>query len=164
MMIYIFAALFVAALLYWRFWSEPRAPQPPTAVPREPLTPPVPVIAADDPKLLVATMARIFQAQGWYGANDDRPALVAALARDHAEALLDQSRDVPGEDNDPVATMSRLTRHLNRADPSAFTRLGPIFDDLGRTGGGVSPRQKQIWAEVARVLTLGQIAQIVTRA
>ena len=50
--------------------------------------------------------------------------------------------------------IARLAKRLSRLDSGAFQTLLPVLNDMGQRSGGLSDKQREALAEIARVMKL----------
>ena len=53
-----------------------------------------------------------------------------------------------------TSAVSRLTKRLYQLDQGAFTPLLAVLNDIGQSGGGLGPRQRDALDDIARIMRL----------
>lgn len=120
-----------------------------------------PVESVDDPDLAITAITMAFLELDGLPSREDQQALAGSLTRQLAttrtkvEEMMIVGRWLVNECQGPQPAVTRLSKRLNRLDNGAFQTLLPVLNDIGQRSGGLSPRQKDALAEIARLMKLG---------
>ncbi len=118
-----------------------------------------PVDSTDDPKLMIGGLAVAFLELGGLPSAEDQTRMVAALGR-HLHCDLEACRELAilgrwlmNESQGAVPAIPRLAKRLFRLSGTAgLMPLMAVLKDTGAAdGSGLSDRQKEALAEIARI-------------
>lgn len=119
-----------------------------------------PVESVDEPELAIAAIGLAFLDLAAMPTAEQLAGLKDSLSRHlgvsevKAEELMIVGRWLVGECKGADSAVSRLTRRLYRLDQQAFTGLLAVLNDVGQSGGGLGPRQRDALDEIARQMRL----------
>ncbi|MFV0385572.1 hypothetical protein [Paracoccus sp. (in: a-proteobacteria)] len=120
-----------------------------------------PVESVDDADLAMTGIAMAFLELDGLPTRDDQQALAQTIGRhtgcgkDKVEEMMIVGRWLVNECKGPQPAVTRMVKRLNRLDKTSFQTLLPILNDIGQRSGGLSDRQRDALAEIARVMKLG---------
>lgn len=71
-----------------------------------------------------------------------------------ADEMMIVGRWLVNECKGATSAVSRLTKRLYQLDQGAFTPLLAVLNDIGQSGGGLGPRQRDALDDIARIMRL----------
>ncbi|TRW98293.1 hypothetical protein FNJ84_05810 [Paracoccus sp. M683] len=119
-----------------------------------------PADSIDDPELAITATAMAFLELDGLPSREDQQALAQSLTKQLAstrtkiEEMMIVGRWLVNECNGPQPAITRLAKRLARLDRGAFQTLLPVLNDIGQRAGGLSDRQRDALADIARVMKL----------
>lgn len=120
-----------------------------------------PVESVDDPQLAITALGLAFLELDGLPAREDQQALAKAVVDQtgagwtKVEEMMVVGNWLISECKGPQPAIPRLARRLHRLDGAAFQALLPVLNTVGQRSGGLTPRQSEALADIARIMKLG---------
>lgn len=119
-----------------------------------------PVDSVDEPELAMAAVGVAFLDLASMPTAEQLAGLKQSLSRHlgvseiKADEMMIVGRWLVNECKGATSAVSRLTKRLYQLDQGAFTPLLVVLNDIGQSGGGLGPRQRDALDDIARIMRL----------